>query len=133
MKIDNSSISAREVTATSDATNAGSIATPNVMTDMAFTTPASGTYLVTFSTTVDHSQQVVSIAISLFVGGTKRADTTRDVVPRFNGLGAQSLSPMVSINAVVIVDGSQDIDIRWGTASGTATAHQRTFSLLKIA
>lgn len=122
----------QEATATSDTTSAGTVASPNVMSGMAIT-PSAGTYLVSFSTNVDHSAQSVAVVVSLFVGGTQDTDTVRAPVPRFNALGANSLNPGVDISALATVDGGQAIEIRWGTASGTATAHQRTLVITRIA
>lgn len=122
----------QDATATADTTNAGTLVTPNVMTGMTLT-PDAGTYLVSFSTNVDHSAQSIAVVVSLFVGGTQDADTVRAPVPRFNALGANSLNPGVSITALATVNGGQAIDIRWGTASGTATAHQRTLAIARVA
>lgn len=118
-----------EVSATGDITTTSS--TDVLMTSMTIT-PVSGTYLVYFSTTVDHSAQSVAVVVSLYTGGSLKTDSVRSVVPRFNGIGANSLSPCVSINGVVTVNGSQAIEIRWKVASGTGTAHQRTLNILRV-
>lgn len=122
----------QQATDTVDTTNAGTVGTPNVMTGMTIT-PDAGTYLVSFGTHVDHSAQSVAVVVSLFVGGVQDTDTVRAPVPRFNALGANSLNPGVAISALATVNGGQAIDIRWGTASGTATAHQRTLAITRIA
>lgn len=118
-----------EVSATADTTTTS--ASDTLMASMT-TTPASGTYLVWFSTTVDHSAQSVAVVISIYVGGVLKTDSVRSPVPRFNGIGANTLSPMACTNGVVTVNGSQAIEIRWKVASGTGTAHQRTMNILRI-
>lgn len=95
--------------------------------------PAAGDYFVFFSTCVDHSAQSVAVVVSIYVGGSLVTNSVRSPVPRFNALGANSLSPCVMINEKVTVNGSQAIEVRWKTASGTATAHQRTLDILRIA
>lgn len=132
MRFTEGGIPSQEATATADTTNAGTVATPNVMTGMTIT-PSAGTYLVFFGTHVDHSAQSVAVVASLFVGGVQDTDTVRAPVPRFNAIGANSLNPGISIAAIATVNGAQAIDIRWGTASGTATAHQRTLAIARIA
>lgn len=124
-----SGLSTTEVSATADITTTS--ATDVLMNSMT-TTPVSGTYLVNFSTTVDHSAQSVAVVVSIYVGGVLKTDSVRSVVPRFNALGANSLSPCVATNGIVSVNGSQAIEIRWKVASGTGTAHQRTMDILRL-
>lgn len=125
-----SGISNTEASATADTTTTS---TTDVLMNSMTLTPIAGTYLVMFSTTVEHSAQSVAVFISIYAGGTLKTDSVRGPVPRFNALGANSLSPMASTNGVVTVNGSQAIEIRWKTASGTATAHQRTLNILRVA
>lgn len=125
-----SGISMTEVTATADTTTTS---TTDVLINSMTITPVAGTYFIWFSTTVDHSAQSVAVVCSLYVGGTLQAASVRGPVPRFNGIGANSLTPCVAINDNAVVNGSQAIEIRWKTASGTATAHQRTLNILRVA
>lgn len=120
---------ATEVSATSDTTTTSS--TDVLMTTMTLT-PVAGKYFVSFSTTVDHSAQSVDVVVSIYVGGSLKTDSVRSVVPRFNGIGANSLSPSVCTNGIVTVNGTQAIEIRWKVASGTGTAHQRTLDIIKV-
>lgn len=124
-----SGISNTEVSATADATTAST--TDVVMTGMTIT-PVAGNYLVNFSTCVDHSAQSVAVVVSLYSGGTRKLDTVRSPVPRFNGVGANTLTPCLSINSVVTVNGSQAIAIEWKVASGTGTVHQRTLNIVRV-
>lgn len=118
-----------EVSATADATTTST--TDVLMTSMTIT-PTSGKYFVSFSGCVDHSAQSVAVVGSIYSGGSRKADSERSIVPRFNGIGANSLSPCMAINGVVTVNGSQAIEIRWKTASGTATVHTRTLDILRV-
>lgn len=124
-----SGISTTEVSATADATTTST--TDVLMTGMTIT-PVAGTYLVVFSGYVDHSAQSVAVPISIYVGGAQKADSVRAPVPRFNGVGANTLSPVVATNGIVTVNGSQAIEIRWKVASGTGTVHQRTLDIIRI-
>lgn len=120
---------ATEVSATADTTTTSS--TDTLMASMTIT-PVAGKYLVSFNTTVDHSAQSVAVVSSIYVGGSLKTDSVRSVIPRFNGVGANSLSPCVSITGIITVNGSQAIEIRWKVASGTGTAHQRTLNIVKV-
>lgn len=124
-----SGLTSTEVSATADATTTST--TDVLMTSMTIT-PAAGTYKIAFSTCVDHSAQSVAVVMSIYIGGTLQAESVRAPVPRFNALGANSLNPCVSINGIEVVNGSQAIEIRWKTASGTATAHQRTLDIVRL-
>lgn len=124
-----SGVSSTEVSATADVTTTST--TDVLMTGMTIT-PVAGTYIASFSTTVDHSNQSVLVTISIYVGGSLKTDSVRAVMPRFNGIGANSLSPCVSTNGIVTVNGSQAIEIRWKTAANTATAHQRTLDIVRL-
>lgn len=124
-----SGTTAQEASATADTTTTS---TTDVLVGSMTLTPASGTYLVHFSAGVDHSAQSVAVVVSIYSGGTLKTDSVRSPVPRFNGVGANTLTPIVSTNGQVTVNGSQAIEIRWKTASGTATMHQRTLNILRV-
>lgn len=125
-----SGISTTEVSATADATTTS--AADVLMTGMT-STPVAGTYMVVFSGGVDHSNQNVAVVVSIYVGGALKTDSVRSPIPRFNGVSANSLTPIVTTNGIVTVNGSQAIEIRWKTASGTATVHQRTLDIIRVA
>lgn len=122
-------ITQQEATATADTTTTS---TTDVLVTGMTLTPASGTYIVFFSAGVDHSNQSVAVVVSLYSGGVQKASSVRSPIPRFNGVGAITLTPIVAINGTVVVNGSQAIEIRWKTASGTATMHQRILNILKV-
>ena len=120
---------AYEATATADTTTTS---TTDVLINSMTLTPPAGTYLAFFSSTIDHSNQNVAVVCSLYVGGALDTDTVRGPIPRTNALGAITMSMTVAINGLVVVNGSQAVEVRWKTASGTATMHQRTLNLLRI-
>lgn len=124
-----SGITNSEAAASADTTTTS---TTDVLMNAMTLTPVAGTYLAFFSTYVDHSAQSVAVSVSIYVGGVQDAESVRAPVPRFNALGANSLSPCVATNALVTVNGSQAIEARWKTASGTATAHQRTLNIIRV-
>lgn len=119
----------QEISATADTTTTS---TTDVLVSGMTVTPVSGTYLVWFSSSVDHSNQSVAVVVSLYSGGTLKANSVRSPIPRFNGVGAITLGPVVAINGTVTVNGAQAIEIRWKTASGTATMHQRCINIVKV-
>lgn len=118
-----------EVSATSSTTTTS---TSNVLLNSMTLTPTAGSYFVTFSTTVDHSAQNRPIEMSIYVGGSQQSASVRSVITRVNSIGAISLTACVTTQGVVTVNGSQAIEIRWSTTSGTATAYQRTMSILRL-
>lgn len=122
-------LSATEVSATADTTTTS---TTDVLINSMTITPVSGSYLVKFSSTVDHSNQNVAVVVSLYTGGVLKADSVRSTIPRTNAIGAITMSLCVAINGLVTVNGAQAIEIRWKTSAGTATAHQRTMDILRI-
>lgn len=124
-----SGVTCTEVSATADTTTTS---TTDVLMNTMTITPVSGTYMVLFSSTVDHSAQSVAVVVSIYVGGSLIANSVRSPIPRFNGVGAITLTPSVVTNGKVVVNGSQAIEIRWKTASGTATAHQRTMDIWRV-
>lgn len=120
-----------EATATADTTTTSAT---YVLMDSMTKTPPAGTYLVWFSTTVEHSNQSVAVNVSLYVGGVQDTDTERSPVTRTNAIGANACPSVVAINAKVVVNGSQAIEVRWNRASaGTATARERTMDILRVA
>lgn len=119
-----------EATATADTTTTSAT---YVLMDSMTLTPASGDYLVWFSTTVEHSNQSVAVNVCVFVGGVQDLDTERSPVTRTNAIGANASPSCVAINAKVTVNGSQAIEVRWNRATaGTATARERTMNILRV-
>lgn len=125
-----SGISNTEVSATASAT-AGTGADA-LLTGMTIT-PVAGTYLVWFSCDINSINAGNAISLSLYVGGTQKADSIRKVVPFCGGtLTSGSARCGVAINGLVTVNGSQAIEVRWSASAGTNTAAARTMNLLRV-
>lgn len=106
-------------------------ATDVVMTGMT-ATPPGGTYLVIFSTWLTHSTGNATVTISVYAGGVQQADSIRTTTPFCGAVGAANNGIGHSTNNIVTVSGSQAIALEWHTSTGTATAHNGTFNLIKI-
>lgn len=119
-----------EASATADATtNSGTDSLLTGMTD----TPVAGTYLVWFSTTITSPTAGAAISISIYVGGVQKADSLRKIIPFSGGtLTSGNARGGVFTNGVVTVNGSQAIEIRWSTSSGTMTSGPRTLNILRV-
>lgn len=91
-------------------------------------TPAAGTYLVWFSSTVESSSIVDTMFMSIYSGGVQVAASEREI---------DSLSLNESVGfccmAKVTVNGAQAIEGRWrNNAIGTATMHERQLMILRV-
>jgi hypothetical protein len=122
--ITSSTISATAITNTTS----GTYAVINGMT----TTPASGTYVVLFSTSLAHSSGSSDATYAVHKAGTIITNSKRH-----QGLsgGQHSGGFVCSANtqAVITVNGSEAIDVRWNNGgSGTFTCYDRSIILLKI-
>jgi hypothetical protein len=93
-------------------------------------TPGAGIYLLTFSTSADHTSTNASTWFSVYVNGVQVVDTEREF--RRGGAGGNVKVP-VTINKRIIVGDGEDVEIRWRTSAATASAYQRTLNLLKVA
>lgn len=120
-----------EISSTSSTTtNSGTDALMNSMT----TTPASGTYLVIFSTDLNSPSGGAIVTLSFYVGGTQNANSQRKVMPFAGGtLTAGNQRVGISLNQILTVNGSQAIEVRWSTSAGTITAANRTMNLVRVA
>ena len=93
-------------------------------------TPASGTYLVRFTGSVDHSSSNAVTEMSIYSGGAQVAASER----RFQrGAGQGNVASAFCCEAKVTVNGSQAIEGQWRTDGSTATMHERTLTILKVA
>lgn len=125
-----SGISNTEASATASAT-AGTGA-DTLLTGMTIT-PAAGTYLTWFSCDLNSATSGVVVSVSIYVGGTQKADSLRKVMPFAGGtLTAGSQRALGATNGVVTVNGSQAIEIRWSASAGAPTAAARTMNILRV-
>lgn len=125
-----SGIQNTEVSATATATAA--TGADALMTGMTIT-PVAGTYLVWFSCDLNSANGGAVVSVSVYVGGTQKADSLRKIEPFSGGtLTSGSQRVGVAINGVVTVNGSQAIEIRWSTSSNAPTAAARTMNILRV-
>lgn len=104
-------------------------ATDVLVTTMTIT-PASGTYLVWFTGSVDHSANNGSIELSIYSAGSQVAASERSFA---RGAGQGNVTVSFACSAKVTVNGSQAIEGQWRTPAATATMHERTLKILKVA
>lgn len=124
-------LTAGEVNATASAT-AGTGADA-LLTGMTVT-PVAGSYLVWFSCDINSVTSGVVVSVSIYVGGSQKADSLRKVMPFAGGtLTAGSQRTGVETNGLVTVNGSQAIEIRWSASAGAPTAAARTLNYLRVA
>ena len=117
------SIASDQVTATGDTTTTSAT---DVLMDSMTLTPASGTYLVWFASSVSHSNNSADIFLSIYSGGSQVAPSEQKCRP-----GNSGSSPFCCI-AKVTVNGAQAIEGKWRTTASTATARQRTLMIEKV-
>jgi hypothetical protein len=119
------SVDTSEVTATATTTTTS---TTDVLVGSMTTTPAAATYLVWFAGSVTHGTNNANIYISIYAGGTQVAASEILLAHKWASNGDTDSFMCI---ARVTVNGSQTIEGRWRTSSGTATMYQRTMTLVK--
>lgn len=125
-----SGINAIEVSATADTTTTSN--TPATLNTMSITASA-GTYLVVFSASTTSNGTNCTQTFALYNNGTIKSDSSRTIQPYDGGtLAAATAVGAVAINALVTVTAGA-VEIRWSTSGGTATCHQRTMNLVRLA
>jgi hypothetical protein len=112
---------------TATATTSTTAITYQVINGMQIT-PVSGTYNVTFSTTLETSTNNMVGEYAIFVAGVIQQVSHRLHEPKSGG---SRLS--VYTQAVVTVNGSQTVDVRWLVNTGTLSCYERSMLLLRIA
>ena len=120
-------LSETEVSATGSITTAS--ATFAVMTTMTIT-PAAGTYLCMFSTTVQHTVREQITEVAIYNNAVQIAHSLRDP-----GADDQNdpVHHCVHTQALTTVSGSQAIDVRWRRLSGgTSTVLERSLIILRV-
>ena len=113
-----------EASATGDDTTTS--ATPSAIVSMTIT-PASGDYLVSFTSTgnIDDNNEVGTYAI--YVNGVIHSGSSRTI------MGIQNADIGMATHGKVTVNGSQAIDIRFSITGGaTFTVHDRILTVTKV-
>lgn len=113
--------------ATADTTTTS---TTDVLVSGMTLTPAAGTYLVSFTGSVEVSSAGATTFPSIYAGGTQEAASEREIQRTgfFGGLISQAFACV----ALVTVNGSQAIEGRIRTTAGTATIHERTLAIIEV-
>lgn len=116
-------------TATGDTTTtSGTDALINSMT----VTPAAGTYLVLFNSSMVSNQAGATISTSYYVGGSQVAASLRKIIPFDGGtLSALNARGLMTLSEEIAVNGSQAIEVRWSTSGGTATCGPRSLNTIR--
>jgi hypothetical protein len=109
---------------TTTQTNSG---TPIAMNTMSVT-PAAGTYLVTAKVNATHGSSNGSITFGLYLGGSLVASTQSSVK---RGGTQGNVSMFWGADSEIVTNGSQTVEIRWSTPSGTASATGRYLTLIR--
>jgi hypothetical protein len=94
-------------------------------------TPASGDYLVVFSTSTSASTTGMDASFRIRVGGTVQTHTLREIFWESSG-GGQGMPMMLC--ASITANGSQAVDVQFNrpSGSGTVTVHDRTMNLIPV-
>lgn len=120
-----------EATATANATTTSG--TDVVMTTMTLTATLAGTYLVMFSGWFTHGTGNATVTISIYVNAVQKTDSVRTFLPFTGAVGGSNGGYSSAVQGIVSLGAGQAADIRWQTSAGTATARQRTLSLVRLA
>ena len=125
---DSATITNSIVSATADTSTTST--TYTLMNSMT-TTPASGTYLVSFSSSGNSSSTGSNVNYALFNNGTIIQHTERNF--NYGGGGhTNGYDAALHTQAVTTVNGSQAIEVQYKTSSGTMNIHERSMILLKL-
>lgn len=121
-----------DVTTITDAVDDTLASATYTVIDSMTTTPAAGDYLVLFATRIDMDTDDDLAAVAIHVGASIVQHTERTALREqsYNQFGASLL-----LAAVVSVNGSQAVDVRWQrqAGAGTLTCKGRILTLVKIA
>ena len=120
-----------EVSASSASANA-STGADALMTSMTTGNLAAGKYLVWFSTDITLNAGSNVISVSLYVGGTQKADSIRKFQGGDGGALAGGGRVSTATQGKCTVNGSQAIEVRWSASAGTNTAAARTLNWMRV-
>ena len=122
-----SNITNQAVTATADtSTTSSTYVVVNTMT----ITPASGTYLAMFSTSGGVGSNNATGHWAIHVGGTIVSHSERQLIT--GGGPTSGMEDSMMTQAIVTPNGSQAVDVRYQTSTGTFTMHERSLTLIRL-
>ena len=93
-------------------------------------TPASGTYLVHFSTSASISGANKNANFAIFNDGAITTDAEREYSTE-GGHTTNVIVP-VHVHSIETANGSQAIEVRYKTSGATLSVHERSLILLKV-
>lgn len=93
-------------------------------------TPASGTYLVWFTGSVENSSDTSITYMSIYAGGAQNAASQRRA--QTNKFSSGTVHGFACV-ARVTVNGAEAIQGMWRVTGGTATMYARCLTILKVA
>lgn len=96
--------------------------------------PIAGTYYISCSFDVSSGVAGAAIQASVYIGGSQVTDSNRKIVPFSGGtLTSGSGRGVIHTQALVAVNGSQAVEVRWSTSNAGPTAVARNLIILKVA
>lgn len=101
-----------------------------VITGMTLTPPA-GTYFATFSSSVLLNSSGEGLDYGIYVGGSLQTHTQRSSAAA-DSFGTPTDDQALHTQGIFTVNGSQAIDVRVISETGTATIHQRSLILIRL-
>lgn len=127
-----SAVTAMESAATADTTTTSS----TDVTLLTVTPTVTGRYLIIASLSVRNSSVLATITGSIYVNGSQIGASSRTAISTTRTLITLITCDVVDVpmhtQTIQNVVAGQAIDLRWKTSGGTATAHQRTLTILKV-
>ena len=115
----------------SETASSGTTSATYVLITGMVTTPDAGTYFTTFSTTIQGTDAAQQMQVALFHDGSivQHSDRSAD---HASGAQGDDLHYPLHTQAILTVDGSQAIEARHQTDTGTLTVYERSLILLKL-
>lgn len=118
------------VSATADTTTTS---VTDVQLNTMTATPGGGTFLAVFDSSLGYTAEGQTVVFSLYVNSVQVAASSRTTAQGASSGGTFSAAQIpIAISWVADVTSGQVVEIRWRTSAGTATAHQRNLSFIKI-
>lgn len=102
-----------------------------LLTGAQFINPVAGSYLLTVNFYTLLSNANTNFTAAVFVGGVIVTDTARQLFRGGNQFGSTRIQ--YSISLPVVVNGAQNVEIRWLRSAGTATKQNMDLTLLRVA
>lgn len=98
-----------------------------IIDSMSQLTPPAGTYIVTFSTSMQISTINMVSQFAIFVAEAIYQPSHRNFISR----NIAVIMP-VQTQAIILVNGSQSVDVRWIVDTGTITCYERSMIMLRV-